>query len=334
MNILNWKSWQSPVCLLALGALVSCGIDDAVDTAASSQPLEGQSGLLDDDDSTKHQSSVLTVDEFDEGAAVDAFAETIHWETEITTAAAAPNEFKRPIPYRFEPYSFLSNLDSLLPDPVGELVLQDGRFEPATESSNQIVRVDATNERFVIRSAAGSVADNISALRATDEDLKARTLSFMDALGAEPSEMSLDVRDLTRSYRDTSGANPTIHSEVFARKVFVDRNVRGIPIVEDGVVLTYTVDGRFKKMIGRWQSVDYDSSRLGTSLTDAAVLDRGIQALVAQKLQPTLHHAPSVRLAYFRELTHPDRLVLRGEVALAPKNDGKVRSILFDVSAE
>jgi hypothetical protein len=128
--------------------------------------------------------------------------------------------------------------------------------------------------------------ESSSPTRASDNQLLARSRPILAALGATADQTQFAVRSLMVGSRDGDGT-PVTDREM-ARKVMVTRAIAGIPVEADHIVLSYSLDGSLRKILGRWHQIDFDRSRFSTVLSDAETFEHAMQKLETESIQTNL----------------------------------------------
>ena len=171
--------------------------------------------------------------------------------------------------------------------------------------------------------------------RAPETVVEDKTRQLMAALGADENEMTLHARFLTRDTFD-KGAGAVIKSVQVAWKVFVKRNIGGIPVLDDKVVVSFDLNGNFRKLIGKWTPVAYSRSILGSTLTHDQVMNRAVAELQERSIA---YDSPfPIDIGTFFDLRSDDEshwLQLRGFVSVYLRNGsgriGAVERYDFDI---
>jgi hypothetical protein len=153
--------------------------------------------------------------------------------------------------------------------------------EWAAESDTLTLKVDRWDTRYVVRDLRGYHAQASGLPR--DDLVIAQAQALLGPMGVRDAEIgSMVVHTLVGQAADETGVDPT--PIALARKVFVYRKVGGISVKADRLVITFAVDGTFRKMLGRWHPVDYKASYLSSTLTPAQFVEAALDMLVAKNV--------------------------------------------------
>jgi hypothetical protein len=118
-----------------------------------------------------------------------------------------------------------------------------------------------------------------------DDTLINTSRSILKVMGASDSEMDVQARYLTEWAREVDPARgevieasyyPIVHNRL-ARKVFINRRLNGVDVLGDQVVVTFALDGTLRKIYGMWRTVDWNNSKLDTTMTKLQVQERAFR---------------------------------------------------------
>lgn len=133
-----------------------------------------------------------------------------------------------------------------------------------------------------------------------DEAVLAQAMDLAKSLGAVPQETRPDVRVLAVASRlNRPGALPG-PSVQLGKKVFLDRAIGNVEVAGQRLVMTFNLDGRLRKVRGRWTPIDYARSRLRSQLTQAEFIERAVSALVNAKVPASDKSLPILLFTYFK----------------------------------
>jgi hypothetical protein len=162
--------------------------------------------------------------------------------------------------------------------------LSQANGEETAEFDGRRLALTRATGRLILRDSRGYAPERST--RAADAALLAHAKRMLGALGARSGEATYHVTSLMAASSPIGTGSPLV--EEVARKVMVNREVAGVPVEGDHLVLTYTLDGRLRKALGNWHDIDYDRSRLATVLTDAEVVDRALKRVEDESLKSVL----------------------------------------------
>lgn len=159
-------------------------------------------------------------------------------------------------------------------------------------------------------------------MAADDAELIALSHGFVRALGVPVEDASFMVRDVMRQARkqsDPLDATRT-HPTRIASMVLVDRTLGGIPVVGDRLTLTFDAIDGIKRIDGRWRKIDYSRSTLATTMASDAILEVAAMTAAAEMADAGVStsdiHSAHLRTVFEHDASDPDRVELRGEVAM------------------
>ena len=153
-------------------------------------------------------------------------------------------------------------------------------------NSNVTVKQRFEDNRIIVRDLRGYDSNGES--QANDEDLYKRSVELLKSFGGNKSEETqYDVRYLMVSRKirpEPLSSNQDmqiqdIPPEKLAKKVFIQRNIGNIPVVGDKLVFSYTLDGKFRKMLGKWHHIDYENSKMSSSISEDLFVEKALDNL-------------------------------------------------------
>lgn len=118
----------------------------------------------------------------------------------------------------------------------------------------------------------------------SDEELTTVGTRVMDALGIDPREGRAEVVSLGSESADASAATGT-RVERVGRKVFFFRTLGGVPVAGARMVFSFAPDGSLRHIRGWWPVLDLAHSQTVSALSDAEVVERALDALIAGNAQ-------------------------------------------------
>lgn len=207
---------------------------------------------------------------------------------------------------------------------------QDGGDEVAEGDGRSLV-VNRLTAAVRMRDERGY--DAASKSRAADAALVASARSVVSALGAGADETKYQVNSLMRQDRED---DQVAQAQEVARKVIVTREIAGIPVESDRVVLSYSTDGSLRKVLGHWHQINFDASALSTSLSDSAVSDRALQRIQDEAAKTKLGVASDgdvrVRTVFVPVEVSPGefKLVAQGRVEVPTVGPGGTPQTVLD----
>ena len=171
----------------------------------------------------------------------------------------------------------------------------DGNWEEG-ETRNHVVRTESHRGFFDVHVKEGvyeeSVADRPDNL--PDDYFMSKTGVMLSEMGVHAEESdSHEVWRLMRASRPTkiNGEllDPTLEDKVTVspvmKKVTFYREVGGIPVLGNRLTFSFTLDGEFLSISGRWTSVDYAASQVSSDLSMTEFRDRMLDRVAAMGLE-------------------------------------------------
>jgi hypothetical protein len=116
--------------------------------------------------------------------------------------------------------------------------------------------------------------------------LIAKSRPVLEALGATSDETKIVIRSFMAKDRENGGA-PGQAREI-ARKVMVTREIAGIPVEGERIILSYSLDGSLRKVSGVWHPIDFDKSRFSTESTDTQITEGALKRIEDESLKSRL----------------------------------------------
>jgi hypothetical protein len=208
------------------------------------------------------------------------------------------------------------------------------------------VRIDERKGLIVATSRQIPTGRVLDGPRIGDDELNAHcrqaALDYLDLLHIQNDEVEISkVTSLLAKQRPIAdgapselAGKPPITIRELEKLVYVQRSIRGIPVVPSRLVFSFNLDGTLRKVAGRWPKIDYQRSQFVSELSsDADAVQRAVQALVDRRVDP--FSAGKIRLFTIYESIPVARgqhlLDLRLIINLAAGEEGPDTVIAIDV---
>lgn len=239
------------------------------------------------------------------------------------TATSEPVESSANVPALLSSVGFLEELSLEEDYAKGSLFISGN---PAGEDEHY-VEIDETTGKYLLVSREAvetGVADTVA-----DDDYWAETQFYLAQLGASADECA-DYRVSRVMLRSYDNAEHAVHGKVavktqpLEKAIFVHRTVNGIRVLQNKFLFKYHLDGRLRKIFGRWERLDYEKSQFQSKYdTVEKVLDAVVQGLVTWDINPFFDEGISMLTVYSTETTADGDRVLDMKVLVrVPKDDG------------
>ncbi len=171
-------------------------------------------------------------------------------------------------------------------------------------SGNPYAEVDKTRGIFFAADGKSSIAKVIMPLTPSIEkekqirDAKILTATdlYLEKSGVDKEEVD---RIVTSSVSESvvPGEEPLIKEQ--NRVVYINRKIDGIPVPNNKFVLSYHLDGELNTMIGLWQQINYQKSRLQSAKKDVLEIEDAIvEELISRGSDPFTLDSIEARTVY------------------------------------
>jgi len=188
----------------------------------------------------------------------------------------------------FDPQLFMNGIEAV----AGiEGVWEAGETERSWRAETPFHTIKVIKEKmlFVVRDQRPYYLDPIPESMPEDSVLLEQARTLLEAIGARPDEMETHHIAFrarrSKPHKNLSSAPPSA-PEKMSKKVYFDRSIGGIPIKGDKIVFTFSLDGRFRKMIGKWRRIDYGASTMSSSLSEEQFLSVSVEQLLVAGVDP------------------------------------------------
>lgn len=151
------------------------------------------------------------------------------------------------------------------------------------ESARLVVEADPADGRFLVLYKDEALALEAPAASVEDAALEGRSRELVRSLGVPEEELGRVTQTavLSESAGETGAPSaPSVHSY----KTFIERAVRGVPVLGSRIVISYDTAGRLRRVVGTWPTLAADGHRATTSLPLATVEARVKDRLASQGL--------------------------------------------------
>jgi len=109
-------------------------------------------------------------------------------------------------------------------------------------------------------------------------DMLDRMAPLLEAIGVDSKEMELQFGRIGASSLEIGDTAPSA-PEVVEHKMRVNRFVAGLPVVGDRITASFSADGQFRRLRGRWRHLARLPSRVEANWSEHALVERGLQRL-------------------------------------------------------
>jgi hypothetical protein len=157
---------------------------------------------------------------------------------------------------------------SLRPEPDIPGLVQRAADLAGVDASSLEVRTREADTHFIVGVVDRPLLPPGTADASSEVALRRDTESLLELLGAAPYESDVVVSTL-QAAGGVIG-EPDEARDVF-KKVYVSRGISGVPVAGDYLVVTFDLDGSFRKLVGTWRRVDGLQSQLSTSMSENEV---------------------------------------------------------------
>ena len=146
------------------------------------------------------------------------------------------------------------------------------------------LRLRPSSGQVLFRDLRGTKTDRAitAADEPTDRSLEASTKALMSALdpASQGEDQTYAVRTVGSDGIDRDGQ--FLGRKRVAKKVFVYRNIGGIPVDGQKLVFTYALDGDLRKVLGQWNQIYLTGGKLSSNLSEKEVIQRALQTVAAK----------------------------------------------------
>ncbi|MBI2566418.1 MAG: hypothetical protein HYV63_05235 [Candidatus Schekmanbacteria bacterium] len=224
---------------------------------------------------------------------------------------------------------------------LGEaLVVTDARSSGRVRGEMSRFTFESAPQRGLLLLQAKPGADlarGVKAIPASAKDLPAKAKKLLASLGIPASEVgTVTEKAVMRASRLPGDAAGELQATVHAQKVFVERQVNGLPVLGSQAVVTFDQSGNLKKLIMRWPALAASGHQLTSRLSASRIAQRVAgDAVLTERANGFVGKVP-VRLAYDPEEGAGGRLTLKlvAAAALVPDADGGEKISVYNVAID
>lgn len=206
-------------------------------------------------------------------------------------------------------------LESQIPYPMG--VKESTRFMfvgSQKDESIPYVLYDIYNGEYDISSAElpSTVDFNIS-----DEQYISMTNEYLQVLGVDANEIGVAaVVPFNMQKMDITGSNPNVDIITLEKVMYIHRQAGSITVVDDRLIFSYHLDGRIRKLSGKWSPIDYQNSQwVSTYGSVERVVNNAIREMIRNNVNP-LHEEEKIILRTSYRTTMEDDITTLNMVLL------------------
>jgi len=134
---------------------------------------------------------------------------------------------------------------------------------------------------------------------APDAQFLAHATALFGGLAQDSIDALVDLKHLGVTERDFAEPNSNVETRI-GTKVFAMRRLGGLRVAGNRMVASYKTDGTLRTVRGRWPSIDLAHSTLSSNLSQAEVVQKAIDTLIAAEVRS--EGQDPIRLESFYEL--------------------------------